>query len=235
MEPMAPLDPLGPPLDPLGRSRSHVLSYKASEDLSNVVVDPIGHPRHLSWPFWPPPLIPCNPQGVPLDVPLDQHTKPDYQETSWPLRILHILLLVLFEGYHTDRSRPIWSCLSHTLMVQVSDEFLQHPRTNICGWKLAETWRLRLRNGWVSQFKTFTYNSLSLPSNIPFEHVFKTQGGGWPVRHTTKVSRAKPPVFHWDWLHPVPSWQGLHRLHPHGELFWRLHHAGRRSLSNTDL
>ena len=44
----APLDPLGPPLDPLGPSRSHVLSYKASEDLSNVVVDPIGHPRHLS-------------------------------------------------------------------------------------------------------------------------------------------------------------------------------------------
>ena len=165
-----------------------------------------------------------------LDVPLDHHTIPDYQETRWSLRLLHALLLVLFEGYHTDRSRPIWSCLSHTLMVQVSDEFLQHPRTNICGWKLAETWRIRLRNGWVSQFKTFTYNSLSLPSNIPFEHVFKTQGGGWPVRHTTKVSRAKPPVFHWDWLHPVPSWQGLHRLHPYGELFWRLHHAGMTSL-----
>ena len=36
---------LDAPLDPLGPSRSHVLSYKASEDLSNVVVDPIGHPR----------------------------------------------------------------------------------------------------------------------------------------------------------------------------------------------
>ena len=170
-----------------------------------------------------------------LDVPLDHHTKPDYQETSWSLILLHAFPLILFEGYLTDRCRLIWSCLSHTLMVQVSDEFLQHPRTNICGWKLAETWRLRLRNGWVSQFKTCTHNSLSLPSNIQFEDVFKTQGGGWPVRHTAKVSRAKPPVFHWDWLHPVPSWQGLHRLHPYGELFWRLHHAGRRSLSNTDL
>ena len=52
----------------------------------------------------PSPLIPGNPQCVPLDVPLDHHTKPDYQETSWSLRLLHALLLVLFEGYHTERT-----------------------------------------------------------------------------------------------------------------------------------
>ena len=67
LDPLDPLDPLGPlgPLDLLGASRSPVLPYKSSEDLSNVTVDPTGHPRRLSWPA-----------GIPEASPLTSHLIP---------------------------------------------------------------------------------------------------------------------------------------------------------------
>ena len=54
-------------------------------------------PRTPKMPFF----TPWDPLGVPLEVPLDPQTKPDYQEISWSRRLLQSLPLVLFEAYHT--------------------------------------------------------------------------------------------------------------------------------------
>ena len=57
--------------------------------------------------------------------PLDPQTKPDYQETSWSLRLLHSLPLVLSQSipncqlHLADLSRPIWSC--YILVVLLSE------------------------------------------------------------------------------------------------------------------
>ena len=56
------------------------------------------------------------------------------------------------------------------------------------------------------------------------------QGGGWLIWHPPKVSGAESSILNWGRLHPVPSGQGLHRLHPHSELLWRFHTAGETAL-----
>ena len=52
------------------------------------------------------------------------------------------------------------------------------------------------------------------------------QGWGWLIWHPPKVSGTESSILNWSWLHSVSSRQGLHRLHPHWELLWRLHSPG---------
>ena len=80
--PFDPFDPLDAPLWPLNNpvhllepSSSPVLPYNLSEDLSNVVVDPMGpQDRHPPWPLKYP--------GRPLTRPSSPKTRQDYKETS---------------------------------------------------------------------------------------------------------------------------------------------------------
>ena len=63
-----PLEPLNIPLDLIGPLRSPVVSYKSSEDPSNVPVHPMGHMRP---PIWPPesPWRPGRPPWPPWHEP----------------------------------------------------------------------------------------------------------------------------------------------------------------------
>ena len=98
--PPYPLGPLNIPIGPLGpsvdRSRSPVLHCKLDVALDLMIsrdacLDP------LSRPPWSP--------GIPYStlwtsLLTDPQTKPDYQVTSWSLRILQSFPLILFKAYH---------------------------------------------------------------------------------------------------------------------------------------
>ena len=99
--PLDPLDPSTSPLtflDPLAHlyclanhQRTYQMSALTPWDPLHVCLDALD--------LLDIPLDSWDPRGVPLlHAPLDPQTKPDYQQTSWSLRLLHSLPLVLIQS-----------------------------------------------------------------------------------------------------------------------------------------